>query len=127
MSKIEKVLLIGGRFDGAWREVESDRMYIELPWSPPVPITPYGSIEHLSTQCIIERVQYKRTDWRFGGEKSEDTQFRHIFVHQLTSAEMFDRLLQGYLPQKMKALEDELATIKKQTERLIRLCQRRNE
>lgn len=112
MSKLDKnlesVLLIGGRFDGTWREVQKDEQVIELNWSDPAPIEVQLTNPDVSN-FKVEQVLYRRIVWGFGMAADGVTpEIRSFFVHELTAAQIVDRLMESYKPKRFAELEEQL-------------------
>jgi len=106
----ERVLLVGGPFDGTWREVEQGSTFIEAVHYPPASCA-YAPAGPDAMMATFTRYRYDRQGWTVQGDPQKPNEYRFVFTHGHTSATLFDRLLEKYAPtseQQIKQLEEEL-------------------
>lgn len=100
--EMKSVLLVGGPFDGHWKEVDTSLQVVEVMHSDLVPVENWpanGPPPSMPSSTTFTRHAYTRTTWSVSENEYNTPGSRFVYVavtDRISTGALFDKLLEGY-------------------------------
>jgi hypothetical protein len=118
-NQLQRVLIVGGPFDGTWRLVDAAYTAI-LPIDHASPASAEYRPGEEEAAVSLTRYIYRRTEWNVQSEHNKPAVYRFVYVLDLKVDQLFDRLLESYRPTadaRITALERQVRALQEALER----------